>query len=129
MSLAGLIGGLVLIALFLAVIAYPFVQARRHAPTHRDFVSRQRERALAYYERVLTNIRDLDEDHATGKIHPDEYQQERAVWVERGVQLLKLLEELREEHDIVSNQAADDAEIDRAIEAQLAAQGTRITTP
>lgn len=122
MSLAGLIGGLVLVAFFFVVIGLPFVQARRHAPTHRDFVSRQRERALAYYERVLRNIRDLDEDHMTGKIHSDEYQQERAVWVERGVQLLKMLEELREEHDIVSDLSADDAAIDRAIESQLATQ-------
>lgn len=122
MSVAGLLGGVVLVALLMVVIGFPFVQARRHAPTHRDFVSRQRERALAYYERVLMNIRDLDDDHATGKIHPDEYHQERTLWVERGVQLLKLLEELREDHDIVSNQAADDAEIDRAIEAKLVAQ-------
>ncbi|MBK8024912.1 MAG: hypothetical protein IPK19_26710 [Chloroflexi bacterium] len=39
-------------------------------------------------------LRDLDEDFALGKIEPSLYEQDRAVWIERGVQALKALDAL-----------------------------------
>lgn len=120
MSIAGLIAAFALIALSVAVVAWPLLNRRRMSDT--AFIDKQRERALAYYERVLTNVRDLDEDHATGKIAPDEYQIERDFWVDRGAQVLKLLHELDQRHDIVASHEADDAEIDAAIERAIQAQ-------
>jgi hypothetical protein len=73
---------------------------------------------------VLSNIRDLDDDHNADKIHPQEYQVERELWAERGVRVLKLLDELNEQHPITENPLADDAEIDALIEAQINAVRT-----
>jgi len=78
-------------------------------------LDRQRERLEVYYERVLTNLHDLDEDYATGKLDKAEYEHDRALWVERGVQALKALEELDTEH-LVAPVMADDATIDEAID-------------
>ena len=77
----------------------------------------QRERAARYYERVLTNIRDLDEDFSTGKISEEAYRAEREVWLERGIRLLRAMDQLeREDAD-----ADGAAEIERAIDEALAA--------
>lgn len=117
MSVNGLIasGGLLLLVLLVAF--FPLVW-KRSAGNRTALTDRERERALAYYERVLTNVRDLDEDHATGKIAPAEYEAERSMWVGRGVKLLKLLDELDTQHHLVDEQA-DDAAIDAAIDAAL----------
>lgn len=80
-----------------------------------DSVTAQRERLQAAYAQTLRNIRDLDEDHATGKIVTETYQIEREAWVQRGVALLKALDTL-ENDGAVSETAADDA-----IEAAIAA--------
>ncbi|QPC82082.1 hypothetical protein G4Y79_20730 [Phototrophicus methaneseepsis] len=113
MSLAALLVGLGLLAVVLWFVLRPLMQTPRSAALPLD---RQRERALAYYERVLTNIRDLDEDHATGKIDEASYQQQRELWASRGVQILKMLDTLDHEQPLVSDRQADDATIDAAIE-------------
>lgn len=118
MSVGGIIVGLVIFAVLMAALLQPLL--RRGSGTEAAFLNKQRERALAYYERVLTNIHDLDEDHATGKMDADAYAIEREVWVERGVRLLKMLDELDSDHQFVDNRAADDAEIDAAIEEAIA---------
>jgi Asp-tRNA(Asn)/Glu-tRNA(Gln) amidotransferase B subunit len=92
--------------------------------SQRETLDRQRERVLAYYERVLTNIRDLDEDHITGKIAEDEYNVEREVWVQRGIKLLKVIDELESKKSLVAS--SDDAEIDSAIEAAIAEKKQQI---
>lgn len=121
MSVTGLIiAGLLLLVLLLIVFA-PLL--RRRTSTTLTLTARERERALAYYERVLTNMRDLDEDHATGKMATDEYEAERSLWVERGVKLLKLLDELDAQHHLVDT-SADDAAIDAAIASALQTDST-----
>jgi hypothetical protein len=122
MSIEGLIVSLVMIGLLLVYVLRPLLFAPRvNIVTLSD---KQRERALAYYERVLSNIRDLDDDHNADKIHTEEYQIERELWAERGVRVLKLLDELNEQHPITENSLADDAEIDALIEAQINAVRT-----
>lgn len=117
MSVTGLLAsGLLLLVIGLAVAA-PLLR-QRHS-NRLTLTTRERERALAYYERVLTNVRDLDEDFATGKIAPEEYEAERGVWVERGIKLLKLLDDLNANQHIVASDA-DDAAIDAAIDDALA---------
>ena len=117
MSIAGLVIGLLLVLLVALYVFVPLLRSQYVSET--AFQNKQRERALAYYERVLTNIRDLDDDHATGKISEADYQQERERWMQRGVQVLKLLDNLEQDDNIVENRQADAAEIDAAIEDRL----------
>ncbi len=116
MSIAGLILAIVML---LIVVAWTIRPLLASAPDESAFLDRQRERALAYYERVLTNVRDLDEDHGTGKISPEEYQAEREMWVSRGVRILQLLDELDEQHSFVADHDAGDGDIDDAIETAV----------
>jgi hypothetical protein len=111
MSLEGLIAALVLTTITLIIIGRPFF-ADSTEPDRG--LSRQRVRAQAYYERVVRNIRDLDDDHSIGKIAAEEYQTEREIWVQRGSVVLKLLDDLDEMPLTSAN--ADDAAIDAAIE-------------
>jgi hypothetical protein len=119
MSVVGLVIFVALLMLVGFIVLRPFVAPL--APSQSQLLSRQRERALAYYERVLTNVRDLDDDFATQKINPDEYAQEREVWVERGVKILQLFDELDAQTPLSHNPQADDAEIDHLIEARIQA--------
>lgn len=117
MSIEGLIGSALVALVLLMAVLWPFVIQPRRSVSD-EALTHQRERALTYYERVLNNIRDLDEDHATGKIDTETYTVERENWAQRGAQLLKLLDELDHDHAIAP-QAADEAEIDAAIEASI----------
>ncbi|MCU0511243.1 MAG: hypothetical protein MUE40_01605 [Anaerolineae bacterium] len=119
MSVEGLLLALLLAGLTSAWVGRPLL--RRQGDVAAVFLSKQQERARAYYERVLANIRDLDEDFNTGKISPEEYASEREQWVQRGMIVLKLIDELDAQHNIIDNTQADDAAIDAAIEAAIQA--------
>lgn len=127
MSIYGILFGVALLIVILAALALPW----RRAAVSAHAINRQRERALAYYERVLTNIRDLDDDYATGKIAQDEYTAEREWWSERGMRLLQLFDELDQQHSLTDDEDADDARIDAIIEQTLqslrsASEGARL---
>jgi hypothetical protein len=119
MSLPGLIAAFALTALVILLIAAPFLR-RKPAPTAEVTAGLQRERVLAYYERVLRNIRDLDEDHALGKLDEADYQRDRALWAERGVQALKLLDTL-DAGGVGVTPSGDAAEVDAAVERAIQA--------
>jgi type II secretory pathway component PulM len=97
MSVPGLLVALVLLVAIIIMIVPPLFE--REKPSEDESAAAQaelgaqRERLLAYYNRVLTNIRDLDEDQATGKINPADYETERELWMQRGIQALKALDE------------------------------------
>jgi hypothetical protein len=117
MSIFGLVIASLLALILIIIVARPFFALPENIDS---FQERQRERALAYYERVLSNIRDLDDDQSTGKISQEEYQTEREIWMNRGVRLLAMLDELNVQSNIIENTKADAAEIDAAIERNLA---------
>lgn len=120
MSVLGIGVGIALVVACLIVIVFPILfETSESNATFRD---KQRERALAYYERVLTNLRDLDDDLATGKIHRAEYNTERELWMSRGEEILHLLDELDQKHNVTKTlkQNASDADIDDAIERAIA---------
>lgn len=123
MSAAGLALSILLVLAFAVWVALPFIQrAAGDSPGGDRVVARQRERLQVYYQRVLRNLHDLDEDHATGKLNTDEYTVERARWVQRGVEALRTLETLDAQHLVAPAQAdaaAIDEAIDRAIEAAV----------
>lgn len=125
MSPEGLLIGVAIVVLCGIFILEPLLR-HREAEFHTDtaLTERQRERLLIYYERILTNIRDLDEDHATGKMPAENYAQEREAWVQRGVQVLRALDSLAGQSALAPtdvNDAAIDRAIDNAIEAAVAA--------
>lgn len=125
MSTAGILVALALLAVTLAVIVAPILRRWRDV-TGDATLEMRRERLLVYYERVLTNIRDLDEDLATGKITGTDYVDEREDWVLRGIQVLKALDALETAAAPVTTAPIPDAatidrDIDAAIEAAIAA--------
>ena len=112
MSIAG-----IAIAVLLALIALALVMRPLLAPAPPEpALSDRRDRLRDYYERVLTNIRDLDEDFATGKINRGDYHEEREVWLQRGIRLLRAQDELEREQS-----AADAERVERALEEARAA--------
>lgn len=118
MSIEGLAIALIIGLLFLAWLVVPFVGGTETEPDEAATnytVERQRERLRVYYERVLRNIHDLDEDYALGKLTQAEYTPERELWVQRGVKVLKAMDELDSQH-LIAPAGADEATIDEAIE-------------
>ena len=120
MSIPGLFIALLLSLIALAIVARPLLGPARRRRSAGSSLRLESERVQTYYERVLTNIRDLDEDFATGKINEDDYQAEREVWAQRGIRLLRVQDQMAREGS--SAAAGADAErIDRAIEEAVAA--------
>jgi hypothetical protein len=115
MSIEGLILGFIVLSVVLLVVVAPLLGRATPYDGAAAQVARQRERAQLYYERVLRNLRDLDEDHALGKLGDADYTQEREVWAQRGVQVLRALDAL-EAGTLIAAQGAEDAEIDRSLD-------------
>ena len=120
MSVPGLLIALILSGVALAIVAGPLLRPPRGEEVAEEPLRRQRVRIHAYYERVLTNIRDLDEDFATGKINEGDYREEREVWAQRGIRLLRAADQLALEGSPMAD-AAEAEGIDRAIEEAVAA--------
>jgi hypothetical protein len=128
MTITGLIAGIVLLLVTLYVLAQPFLQHRQHQKGELSaaVAQKQRDELLTSYERILATIRDLDEDHSTGKLPPETYQQERAYWTEQGILLLQQLEPdvdvLNSETPVVEpvEKPVADKALDEAIEKAIA---------
>ncbi len=118
MSLEGLIITLTLLVIAGLWIAAPLLNPSRQKTN--ATTQKQRERLMVHYERALNNIRDLDEDYATGKIQKEDYIQEREQWVQRGIQVLMALDELESKAQPRS-EAKDDADIERSVDRQIEA--------
>ncbi|MCC6804325.1 MAG: hypothetical protein IT319_15695, partial [Anaerolineae bacterium] len=54
---------------------------------------KERDALTTVYERTLASLRDVEEDHLTGKLALADYEAERAHWMEQGVAVLQALEE------------------------------------
>ena len=126
MSVPGLLIALVLSLIALALVARPLLRPARPERAAESSRRHQRDRVETYYERALTNIRDLDEDFATGKINESDYEAEREVWVLRGIRLLRVQDQLERDENPDSDDAA---RIDRAIEAAVAAYREGLRPP
>lgn len=114
MSASGLIVTILLVTMVIVIIALPFLGSSRRKAAADEALLKQQDRVIAYYERALQNIRDLDEDHTLGKISEESYRQDRELWAQRGAQALKLLDQLTAEN----SQPADN--LDSAIEQMVA---------
>ena len=119
MSFEGLIIALTLLIVLVLWNAAPLLRSRRQTDTES---TQQRERLLVHYERVLNNIRDLDEDRATGKIQPDDYAQDREQLVQRGIQILLALDALGSPTPAApAVETRPGAEIERSVDQRIEA--------
>lgn len=124
MSVLGLVISLGLFLSAIAVLARPFLRLRQTSVRHDAQLrqmDQQMKRVQVYYERVLTNMRDLDEDYATGKIDEADYREEREVWAQRGMRLLRLRDSLDARQSLPIGEGADADSIDDAIEDEIEA--------
>jgi hypothetical protein len=117
MSLEGVVFGLIILLAALIWIGTPLFRRQIGRGSDDALLQKQRERLLLIYERVLTNIRDLDEDHTTGKMQTTDYETERETWVQRGIQVLKAMDRLNEQQTFTA--AQDDDAIDQAIDDEI----------
>ncbi len=88
MDLGSLLVGLALLLAVAFYVAQPILEGRgvREKPVT------PAERLAAERETVLNALRDLDFDHATGKIANEDYEPQRAALVAQGIAILKLIE-------------------------------------
>ncbi len=114
MSAGGLIAAILLVTGTALIIALPFLQSAGRKKTADEAFLKQQDRVIAYYERALQNIRDLDEDHALGKLSEESYRQDRELWAQRGAQALKLLD------DLTTENSEPTGDLDAAIEKMVA---------
>ncbi len=126
MSIEGLIGSALVVTLTLLIIVLPLLRRPGTQIVDELQIEKARERLNMYYQRVLRNVRDLDEDHDLGKIPGDDYAAERELWLSRGVQALKALDDL--EARALSFDATDDNQLERAIDdaIELAIQKAKL---
>lgn len=115
MSIEGLLFALVIAAVAIGIAGAPLVRQAIAGNDHRVEQARQHDRAQVYYDRVLRNLRDLDEDRLLEKIDPDAYEQERAIWVQRGIRVLKALEQI-DNGIMIAPYESDEAAIDRSLD-------------
>ncbi|MCC7449462.1 MAG: hypothetical protein IT324_18730 [Anaerolineae bacterium] len=99
MSIEGLVVTVTLMVIVILWVGAPLLrrgttQQKHNKATAGQSGQQQLDRLLTDYARVLNNLRDLDEDHATGKIQTETYEQEREQAVQRGVQLLMAIDKL-----------------------------------
>lgn len=112
---AAIVCGILILGSLYLVIA-PF-RAKSTVSAAALAFQRQRDALLVYYEQVTSSLRDLKEDVATGKLSPEEYQADYDKWMQRGVQILQVLEELdRENQPLIVNGGAPAEDMDQAIE-------------
>jgi hypothetical protein len=90
MDIGSILLGLALLLIVAFIVARPLLEGSRH----RDRQPGPADQLLAERERVLVQLRDLDFDHATGKIMDDDYAAQRAQLVAQGVAILKQLDAL-----------------------------------
>ncbi len=126
MTIPGILLTFALTALVLLIVSAPFWR-RRAAPGAEAAAELQRDRVLAYYERVLRNVRDLDEDFALGKLAEADYRRDRELWTERGVQALRLLDTLNAGGQALTGTSGA-AELDAAVERAVQAAVARVRT-
>lgn len=91
MDLGSILLGLALLLVTGFIVARPLLQGAHE----RARAARGEADALLFRrERLLIQLRDLDFDHATGKIADDDYAAQRGVLVAEGVEVLKALDAL-----------------------------------
>ena len=126
---AAVVCGVLILASLYFVVA-PFWSKDTISPAALSF-QRQRDTLLVYYEQVTSSLRDLKEDEASGKLSPEEYQVEYEKWMQRGIQILQVLETLEREKQPLMSENTPAEDIDQAIEdaVQLYLKSNKAVAP
>jgi hypothetical protein len=122
MEIGSIFVGLALLAVVAFVLAQPFIEnqgVRESQVTQADALAAEREQ-------VLDALRDLDFDHAMGKLAAEDYTPQRTQLMARGVELLKQLDAVaprdgeRRAAPLPVNGAPDglEAQMERAVAAR-----------
>lgn len=126
MSLEGVLAAVIMLIAGVVYLALPILR-RRYFPSAEVLQQRkERDALLTTYERTLASLRDVDEDHLTGKLSDQDYEAERAYWTEQGAAVLEALEKAGGvKHTKRRKSAAPpvsdaDAALDEAIEQTIA---------
>ena len=124
MSIEGLIGLIVMVVVGLGFMIMPFLTSRVTAQgTRKRQLDLSRDELIASYERVLSTLRDLEDDFRSHKMHPADYERERAYWSQYGVKLLHLLDgqtDISEaDNDSSLHSEDDDVMLDRSVEEAI----------
>ena len=86
------IGSILLGLALLLVVAFVVLRPMLARPALPDPDEDSVNQLLLHREQALTQLRDLDFDHATGKFNEDDYAVQRALLVAEGVTALKALD-------------------------------------
>jgi hypothetical protein len=122
MSLESLVIVLTLLAISILWIGAPLFNRKLHISTRTAVLAKQREQIVVRYERLLSNLRDLEEDFTAGKMQADEFEYEHEKGIQAGIQLLRELDAFDTQHAVLPQAAAHDAtpdvsaDLDDAIE-------------
>jgi hypothetical protein len=124
MSIEGIILSIVIFAIGIVWLAFPFVTKNQ---SHKQMAKQQdRQSLLNAYERLLARLRDLDEDYHLGKMPDADYQIERQQLTERGAALLAKIESTlvgtmpHATPTLLETETEADTELDAAIESAIA---------
>jgi rubrerythrin len=83
---------LLVLAIVVLFVAQPFIENGRASVID----SHQRSALLAERERTLQALQDLDFDNALGKIPGDEYSTQRTVLTQKGMDVLRQLDQIKD---------------------------------
>ena len=91
---AGTVLALLLGAAAAAFVLAPLFRKDAGAEERRASAAGEEEDLLSQREMALAALRDLEDDRATGKIGPQDYDESRATLLARAVEILKRLDAL-----------------------------------
>lgn len=104
MDIIAILVGLIILAALAFYVSRPLVQSRRAATASADTLSLEAQR-----ESLYTQIKELDLDHATGKVNDEDYTPLRAELVAQAAAVLKQLDGVAPT-SVSAPAAADDVE-------------------
>ncbi len=120
MSIEGLIGLIAMLVIGGGVLLLPFFTTKKTGISSRKRqIEMSRDELIASYERVLATLRDLEDDSKSDKMHPADYERERAYWSQYGIKLLHLLEGDTDIDDDLINDSEDEVMLDRSVEEAI----------
>ncbi len=93
MSTEGMIAAVVMLIVGAVWLALPILRRKYSVSSEELARQKERESLVNAYERTLVSLRDVDEDHLTGKLAETDYEVERAYWTDQGVTILEALEQ------------------------------------
>ncbi len=114
MDIGAILIGLAVLILVVFLVSQPLMDRRQR----REKTVSEADRLGDERDRILTTLRDLDFDHASGKVLEEDYAPRRASLVAEGAAVLKQLDELKP-----ASPAPLEDEVEQAIAARRHAAG------